>query len=485
MTLREKTINGVIWNAISNFSVKGIDFIVGIILARLLTPGEFGLIGTITIFLVLSEVFINSGFNQALIRKQDCSQKDYSTAFFFNLSVAIFLFLILLLIAQPISSFFNEPQLKPLIQVLGIGLIISSLTLVQQSILVKRIDFKLQTKINIVSSILSGILGIYMAFTGFGVWSLVTRSLANRGLISFFLWIWNKWKPEWIFSIESFKNLFGFGSKLLVSGLIGTLLNNLNYLVIAKYFSTQQLGYFTRAEMFKKLPSESISSIITTVAYPVLATVQDDRMLLKSYFKKMFLNTFFIIVILMVGLASTAENLILTLIGEQWLPSVIMLQLLCFTGIMVPLNSMNVNILNVVGRSDLYLKSQLIVQLLTIPNVFIGITWGIIPMIIGINLITIIGYVIYNNQSKKIINYPLKEQLFDVFPSVVIALIMGLIVLLVGYFSQLSSFPTLLLQIFSGCLFVILYGELFKVKEYDFIKQTITEKLNVFRINTP
>lgn len=477
MTLKEKTINGVIWNSISNFSVKGIDFIVGIILARLLTPGEFGLIGTITIFLVLSEVFINSGFNQALIRKQDCTQKDYSTAFFFNFSVAIFLFFLLLIIAQPISSFFNEPQLKPLIQVLGVGLIISSLTLVQQSILVKRIDFKLQTKINLVSSILSGVLGIFMAYTGFGVWSLVARSLSNRGLISIFLWIWNKWKPDLIFSKESFNNLFGFGSKLLASGLIGTLLNNLNYLIIAKYFSAQDLGYFTRAEMFKKLPSENVSSIITTVAYPVLATVQNDKILLKSYFRKMFTNTFFIIIILMVGLAAVSESLILTLIGDKWLPSVVLLQLLCFAGIMYPLNSMNINILNVVGRSDLYLKLQLIVQVLAIPNIFIGVFFGIKALIIGMNVIALVGYIIFNIESNKVIHYSIKEQIFDILPSFNMAIIMGGIVYIIGYFSDFSNLITLLIQIVSGGLFVIFIGEVLKIKEYIFIKKTLFDKI--------
>lgn len=477
MSLKEKTINGVIWNSISNFSVKGIDFVVGIILARLLTPSEFGLIGTITIFLVLSEVFINSGFNQALIRKQDCTQKDYSTAFFFNLSVAILLFFLLLITAQPISSFFKEPQLKPLIQVLGLGLIISSLTLVQRSILVKRIDFKLQTKINLVASILSGILGVYLAFAGFGVWSLVARSISNRGLISLFLWIWNRWRPDWIFNKESFQNLFGFGSKLLLSGLIGTLLNNLNYLIIAKYFSAQELGYFTRAEMFKKLPSENVSSIITTVAYPVLAKVQNDNILLKRYFRKMFTNTFFIIIILMVGLAAISESLILTLIGDKWLPSVVLLQLLCFTGIMYPLNSMNINILNVVGRSDLYLKLQLIVQVLAIPNIFIGIFFGVKALIIGMNVISLIGYIIFNIESNKVLNYSIREQIIDILPSFVLASIMGGIVLIIGYVSDLSNVLTFSIQLISAMFVVFILGELFKLKEYIFIKDTIINKL--------
>lgn len=482
MTLKEKTISGVLWNAVSNFSTKGIDFIVGIILARLLTPKEFGLIGTITIVIVLSQVFVNSGFNQAIIRKQDCTQKDYSTAFFFNFFVAFLFFLILLFTAQPISLFFNNTELKPLIQVLGAGLIISSFTLIQQATLTKRIDFKLQTKVQLTSSILSGVIGIGMAFSGYGVWSLVFRNLSNKGFQSILLWTWNKWKPDWIFSITSFKELFGFGSKLLLSGLIGTLLNNVNYLIIAKYFSVQDLGYFTRADMFRKLPSENISSIVTTVAYPVLASVQTDRTQLKNHFRKMFVNTFFIIAILMVGLAATSKTLILTLIGDQWLPSVVLLQLLCFAGLMFPLNSMNINILNVVGRSDLYLKLQLIVQVLAIPNIFIGIFFGIKALIIGMNVIALIGYVIFNYKSNKVLNYSIKEQFFDILPSSILAVIMGGIMSIIGCFSNLSNLLTLIIQILSGGLFVILSGEVLKIKEYQFIKETVRTKLG--QVNT-
>lgn len=477
MSLKEKTISGVIWNAVSNFSTSGIEFIVGIILARLLTPKEFGLIGTITIVIVLSEVFINSGFNQALIRKQNCTQKDYSTAFFFNFFVAVFLFFVLLVTAQPISLFFDNSDLKPLIQVLGFGLIISSFTLVQQATLTKRIDFKLQTKVNLTASILSGIVGIGMALTGFGVWSLVARSLSNRGLISIFLWVWNKWKPEWIFSKESFKELFGFGSKLLASGLIGTLLNNINYIVIAKYFTQENLGYFTRAEGFKNIVSQNIMSVATTVSYPVLATVQNDKIKLKNYFRKMLTNTFFVIIVILSGIAATSESLIVTLIGEKWLPSVELLQLLCLVGTIAPLNSMNVNILNVVGRSDLYLKLQLIVQVLAIPNIVIGILLGVKALIIGMFIISLIGYIIFNYNSNKYLNYSLKEQIKDILPSFILGVNMGVVVYLFGHFTSFNPLLTFFSQIIVGAVIIIFSGEVFKIKEYRTIKDILKNKI--------
>lgn len=482
MGLKEQAISGVLWNTIGKFTSYGIEFIVGIILARLLTPKEFGLIGTIMVVIVLSQVFINSGFSQAIIRKQKCTQKDYSTVFFFNLAVGILLFFVLLITAGPISSFFNNPELKPLIQILGIGLIISSLTLIQSSILTKRIDFKLQSKISVIASILSGVIAIVMAYMGFGVWSLVVKSLIQQAFISILLWHWNKWKPDLVFSIESFKELFGFGSKLLLSGLIGTLLKNVNYIIIAKYFTPQDLGYFTRAEMFQKVPSENVSAIVTSVGYPVLATIQEDKLRMKTVFRKMFVNTFFIIAILMAGMASTAKALILTLVGDQWLPSVILLQMLCVFGVMLPLSSMNVNILNVVGRSDLYLKLQLYVQLLVIPNIFIGIFYGIKALIGGMIIIEFISYAIFNHESNKILNYPIKEQLKDIRQSLMLAFLMAVFVLVIGYFIAFSPIITLSIQVITGITIVIAAGEILKLDEYNFLKITILEKIRFTKI---
>jgi len=484
MTLKDKAISGVIWNSTGNFAALGIEFIIGIILARLLSPTEFGLIGTITVVISLSQVFVNSGFSQAIIRKQNCSQKDYSTAFFFNLGVSLLFFSILYFSAEAISTFFKNIELKPLIQVLGFGLIINSLSIIQQAKLTKRIDFKLQSKISILSSILSGIIAVILSYTGFGVWSLVFKTLSYSTFVAVLLWATNKWKPDFVFSIKSFKELFSFGSKLLLSGLIGTFLQNINYLLIAKYFTTQDLGYFTRAEMFKNLPSSNISGIVTSVGYPVLATLQDDKKQMKKVFRDMFTNTFYIISILMLGMAAIAKAMIITLIGAQWLPSVELLQMLSLLGIMIPINSMNINVLNVVGRSDLYFKLQLITQLLTIPNIFIGVFLGIKALIVGMIVIALLAYVLFNHESNKILNYPISEQLRDIFPSFSLALVMSVIVYSVGYFSPFISVITLLIQISTGTLIVLITGELLKKKEYIFIKNTILNKLGFSKVES-
>lgn len=282
MSLKQKTISGLFWSFIDQFANLLISFIVGIILARILTPREFGLIGMITIFIAISESFINSGFSNALIRKNDATDTDYSTVFYYNLAVGILFYLILFFTAPLISNFFNEPQLTRIIKALGLILIIDSLTIIQRTILTKRIDFKLQTRISIISSLGSGIIGIVMAFEGFGVWSLVVQRLSKQALNSLFLWIWNKWRPSLIFSMKSFKELFSFGSKLLLSGLIDTIFRHVYKLIIGKFYSAQDLGYYTRAEEFKKLPSQTLNSVVGRVSYPVLSSIKDDRERLKK-----------------------------------------------------------------------------------------------------------------------------------------------------------------------------------------------------------
>ena len=476
MGLKDQAISGVLWSSIGKFSSMGIEFIVGIILARLLTPQEFGLIATIVVVIALSQVFINSGFSQALIRKQDCTQKDYSTAFFFNFAVGVFLFAILNVTSGPISRFYSNPELKPLIQVLGIGLIISSFTLIQSTKLIKRIDFKLQTKISVIASLISGITAVIMALRGFGVWSLVVKSLIKQVITSILLWSWNRWKPDWVFSLQSFKALFSFGSKLLLSGLIATFFSNIYYIVIAKYFSAANLGFYTRAELFINLPSQNISDVITSVGYPVLAKLQHDPDQLKSAFKSIMTSTFFVVSILMFGMAAVSHSLVLTLLGEKWKESIFFTQLLCFVGLMYPLNSININLLNVVGRSDLYLKLQLIAQLISIPIIVVGVFLGIKFLIYGICFNSFFAYFYFSKVSSKFSGYKFTEQVADLLKPFLLASFMGVIVFLVGYLTSFKPLFTLILQVTVGMAIVFLCGELFRLKEYMVIKSIFVQK---------
>jgi len=477
MILKEKTVSGLFWSAIDSFANHGIQFVIGIILARLLTPREFGLIGMITIFVAVSQTFINSGFSSALIRKKECTQADYSTVFYYNMAMGLILYLILYFSAGAISSFFQEPELKWLVRALGINLIIGSVTLIQDTTIRKRIDFKLLTKIAVISSLISGIIGTVLAFAGFGVWSLVARSLATSFFSSLLVWLWNRWKPILVFSVKSFKELFGFGSKLLASSLIDTVYNNIYYLVIGKYFTAQELGYYTRASGFRDLPSKSLNTIMSRVTYPVLAQMQDNKKLLKAGYKKMIRNIMFISFVLMAGLAAVAEPLVITLIGEKWRQSIVYLQLLCFPGVMYPLHALNLNMLNVQGRSDLFLKLEIVKKIIAVPAIIIGIIWGIKVMILGMWVINIISYYLNSYYSGRFINYPMREQIADIMPSFLVAFLMGITVYLAGLLLPAGYLVKLIVQILLGAVIAFGISEVYKVEAYMDIKNIIKTKL--------
>lgn len=438
-TLKQKTITGTIWSFIDSFANQGIQFIVGILLARILSPREFGLIGMLAIFIALSQSFVDSGFTHALIRKRDCTQTDYSTVFYFNLVVGIILYLILFFFAGSISVFFNEPQLELLLQVLGIGLILNAFGMIQRTILTKNINFKFQTRVSVIASTLSGIIALTMAYNGSGVWSLVALTLSRFGFSSILLWMWTKWKPSLIFSTRSFKELFSFGNKLLLSGLIDTAYRNIYYLIIGKYFSTAELGYYTRADQFQALPSQQLTGVFGRVSYPILSAIQNDVKKLRTAYKQIIKSTMLITFVFMLGMAAIAKPMILTLIGEQWLPSVIYLQMLCFVGMFYPLHALNLNMLKVQGRSDLFLRLEIIKKILAIPVIIIGIIYGIKIMILGMLINTIIAYYLNSFWSGKLIGYSSFEQVKDIFPSFLLAFTVAAIVYIIGNVIDLSD----------------------------------------------
>ncbi|BDQ02776.1 lipopolysaccharide biosynthesis protein [Ignavibacterium sp.] len=367
MKLKEQTVSGIIWSFIDNSLTQIITFIVGIILARLLSPAEFGLVGMVGIFIVISQSFVDSGFSNALIRKKDCTTNDYSTIFYFNLAVSFFFYSVLFASSGLISDFFNEPKLIDITRVVSLSILINAFGLVQQTQLTKNIQIKIQTKISIVANISSGIIAVTMAYFGFSVWSLVFRNLSNVFVRNLLLWYFSKWRPSLVFSFSSLKEMFSFGSKLLFSGLLDKIFENIYYFIVGKFFSAEQLGYYSRADTFARLPSSNINGVVQRISYPVLVKIQDDDAALKRALKKLIKTTMFITFFLMIIMAASAESLIITLIGKKWIPSVEYLQLLCFSLMLFPLHSLNLNMLNVKGRSDLFLKLEIIKKIIAIP----------------------------------------------------------------------------------------------------------------------
>jgi O-antigen/teichoic acid export membrane protein len=477
MSLKQKTVSGVIWSFIGYVANQGINFIIGIVLARLLSPTEFGLLGELAIFLLISELFINSGFSQALIRKNDCTEVDYSTVFYFNVFLSSFIYIILFFIAPLVTNFYKEPLLTDLLRVLGIGLIATSISLIQRVKLTKSLNFKYLNGVSTISNIISGILAVILAMKGFGVWSLVIKTVSRDVICTIGYWIYGKWKPLFIFSRNSFKELFGFGSKLLLSGITGTIINNIQYIIIGKFFSAKELGFYTRAELFKNLPSQNIEGIMTAVGYPVLANVQNDKEKLNHGFKQLFLTTTFAVFFTMLAVASCSQSIILAFVGDKWSNSIIYLQMLSVIGIMYPLLSININLVSIVGRSDIYFKFQLISQIMSIPIIAISALWGIKAMICGMILNSFFDYYLYTRASSKFIDYTILKQLKDIFPILLIMLTSWGIAFIIGNFLQFASIVNLSIQALIGSFLTVLICEISKQRDYTYIKQIILEKI--------
>lgn len=477
MTLKRKAIDGLVWSFIENFLKQLVLFSIGIVLARLLSPEEFGLIGISTIFITLSKTFIDGGFSQALIRKQDCTDEDYSTVFYINLCMGSFLALILYLSAGLISQFFKQPPVLEIIEVLSVLLLINALTIIQRTQMIKKINFKMQAKISVTSELTGGVLAIGMALSGWGVWSLVLKQITTHSIETFLLWLQGNWRPKLTFSKSSFTELFGFGSKLLAANILNTLFKNIYLIVIGRYFSAAHLGYFTRAQQFNDLPSQNINNIIQRVTYPVLSSLQDNPKKLKDVYRKILSATMLITFPLMIGLASIAEPLIMVLLGEKWSQSIIYLQLLTFIGACYPLNSLNLNILKVAGRSDIFLILEVIKKILIIPAVIVGINYGIESMILAMWGVTIIALIINSYWTGKFLNYNLINQLRDILPALSISSIMGTLVFILGKQLGEATIIGLLLQIVAGLIIMITLTELFKLKSYIELKKIIAEKI--------
>ena len=475
MSLKQKTISGLVWSFAGNFAGQITSFVVGIILARLLSPREYGLIGMIVIFIALTRVFINSGFSQALIRKKDCSETDFSTVFYFN-SIAGIIFYILIYFAAPyISVFFGEPDLIKITRVIGLIIIIEALTIIQTVKLTKEVNFKLQTQVKLFASFFSGSLGVILAFKDCGVWSLVFKSIAESAMISSLLWIFNHWRPQKKFNFQALKELFGFSSKLLASDIIDKIYSNIFNLVIAKFFSAVELGLYTRGQMFKNLASETLTEVVGKVSFPVMSSIQNEPNRLKANYRTILLSTQYIISILMFILAAIAEPLILTLIGEKWAGAIIYLQLLCFVGILYPLHAVSRNIMYVFGEGSMVLKLKIITKALALPAILAGIFLGIIPMVVVMIFSSIIEMMIKINLAGKLVNYPIRQQLKDMASSFFIALFIGAILFGLNHLLSLRPIWILALQLLTGVSLTILISEVTKNTEYKFLKQIAKE----------
>lgn len=473
-SLTDKTVKGVGWNSVDRIANYGIGFIVGIVLARLLSPEEYGLIGIIGIFTAIFNIILDSGLSTALIRKHGVTDADYCTVFWTNLILSFALTAILFFSAPLIGHFFNRPELVPYIHVMSFILVINALSITQQAILTKRIDFKTQTKISLIAHTLSGVIGIVMAYLGYGVWALVAQQMTSRLFTTFLLWIYNKWWPNLVFSWNSFKNLFGFSWKLLIAQIVNTVFNQVYQAVIGKVYSPNILGQYTRAYQYGNLVSASVGDVVLKVSLPVMSSIQnEDERLLKA-FRTIIKTTMLVSSLLLIGMAACAKPLIFVLIGEQWLPCVPMLQILSMSLMIYPLQQININMLTVQGRSDIQLVLQIIKCVLSIGPIVLGLYMGIYWMLAGSVVCGWASLLLNSYYSGKKFKYTWLMQLRDVAPSLIISIIMAVPVFLLTYL-PLSYFAILPIQVIVGLLFSYGLCEWLKLDEYLILKGIILE----------
>ena len=471
-SLKDKTVKGTIWSGIDNVVQFGVTFVVSIVLARLLSPDDYGLIGIITIFTAVCTVIINGGFTTALIRKKDATDDDYNTAFIVNLVLSLLLYAVIFLCSPLIADFFRREELVALTQVSSLGMVIGALALVQQTRLTKRIDFKTQAKITLVASVCSGVVGIAMAVIGFGVWALVGQTLSSQMLRTVLLWFYNKWTPKFKFSKASFHDLFGFGWKMMLSGLLDTVWKELYQVVVGKFYTPATLGQYTRAKQFSTLFSSNLTTVIQRVTYPVLSNIQDDKERMVSAYRRIIKVTMFVTAVCMFFLGAISEPLLYCLISPKWHEAAVYLPLICITGSTYPLHAINLNMLQVQGRSDLFLGLEVIKKIIGIAPLSVCIFYGILPMLYTGFLTTVIAYFLNSYYSGKFLGYSSWMQIKDIAPSYGLATLVALSVSFLKYL-PISYWIILPLQIILGCAVILCVCQMTKLEEYMELKKMV------------
>lgn len=461
--LKQKTKKGLYWSAASNFANQGMRFVFGLILARLLSPDAYGVIGMLTVFLCIVQVFIDCGFSQALIAKQDRTQTDFSTEFFFNIGIGLIGYCLLFISAPFIAEFYNMPLLTSVLRVVGLGVIINSLCVVQSAQFAIRLDFKTPAKLAVITNIFSGVVGIFLAYCGYGVWALVFQQIAGNFLNGILLWILAGWRPTFEFSRDSFRYLWSYGSKILASSLIQQVYDNLYPLVIGKFFSARQLGLYSRAQGFATLPSSNISGILGNVSFPILSKISNDSLRLMRIYRQMIETAAFIIFPLMLGLFAIADPLVKVLLNQQWYDCIIILQLLCCALLWQPISAINLSILKVIGRTDIILKLEIIKRIAGIVSIVCSIPFGIIGMCIGYMILYMFCFILNTIYISKITNTPIRLYFKDIMPPLLASIAMCIIVLSIISFVE-SNVLAIIVGITIGILCYYLFS-LFFLKE--------------------
>ena len=470
--LKSKTLSSLAWKFAERCGAQGIQFVVSIILARLLTPADYGLIGLITVFLAIAMVFAQSGLGQALVQHKEIDHEEFSTVFYFSMVFSIVLYLILFLCAPLIAGFYNEPKLTAIVRVLGTTVIIGAVNSVQQAYVQKTMQFKRFFYSTLTGTLISAIIGVAMAYAGYGVWALVGQQISNQAINTVVLWFTVKWRPNFVFSVKKGLQLFSYGWKLLCSALLDTVYNNLYSLIIGKFYSAADLGYYNRGKQFPMLLIQNINSSIDSVLFPVLSEAQDDKERLKSMVRRSIVTSTFIIFPCMAGLAAVATPLTKLLLTDKWLPAVPFIQFCCFTYAFWPIHTANLQAIKATGRSDIFLKLEIIKKVIGVIALCVSIPFGLYAMMWASCITAVLSSFINASPNKKLLGYSYLEQLKDIMPSFLLSMLMCGVTLSLN-FLHLGSLVTMLLQVIVGAAIYIGLAKLFKLECFTYIKNLI------------
>lgn len=475
-SLKQKTFKGMVWTTAAKFAVQGFNFIQGIILARLLDPSDFGLIAMAGVFTAISATFVDSGFSNALVRNKERTEMDYSTTFVTNVALSLFFCLLLCACSGLIADFYHQDKLRKIVILCASQLFLGSINAVQGTRLTINLDFRTKGIINVISVVVTGLVTIAMAFMGYGVWSLI-YPLFFKIVLEFFLYrYFQHWFPKLQFSWESWKKSFSFGSKLLLSSLINTLYGNIAPLIIGKKYSAADLGYYNKAEGYAALPSKTATQVLGGVTFPVLAEVQDDMEALQSVYRRLIRLSAYVVFPLMMGIAALARPLVICLITEKWSQSILYLQIVCFALMWYPVHSLNLNLLQVKGRSDLFLRLEIIKKVIGLTTLFITVPIGLVAMCIGQVFVSLISLVINTHYTGKMIDVGFLKQMKDLLPSLLYSVSMGAVI-----WFCIKLVPNLWVQlavgIAVGAAYYLGVSKLTRSPELDYVVQLLKENV--------
>lgn len=469
MSIKNQAAKGVMWNAIERFSSQGIQFVLTIVIARLLSPGDYGLVAMLGIFMAIAQTMVDSGFSNALIQKKNRTEADYSTMFYFNILAAIFIYFLLFVSAPLIADFYSQPALVNVARVFGLGLITNSFGTIQMTRLMIALDFKKLAVAALLSVIVGGSIGIWMAYHEYGVWTLVVQNLASNLTWTVILWHSTQWRPVWTFSLSSFKSLFSFGSRLLFSNLLHTVYTNMYSLVVGKFFSASTLGFFNRAYTLGQFPVQNFGNVVQKVLYPIQCRYQDDN----SEFNKIFITylqvSAFLLFPLMVGLAVLSNPIITLLLTEKWLTAAPFLQVLSLAFMWLPIMQANVSVLDAKGRSDYHMQSEIIKKILAVLILCVAIPFGIKAVCWSLLVYSVVDTVVVVGYSRRLTGIGYRAQVRIWAPSLLLALCMGGIVYVIISLVS-SAVAKLLLGMICGVTFYIFATRLLNFQEYKLIR---------------